>query len=193
MAPGLYMPLNGLTRATLLDAARHSIRQYLGSGHATFSHRNTDPALRAPRATFVTLKHHGVLRGCIGNLEAKQALLEDVMQNARLAACHDPRFPPLVTVELQDLYIEISVLSDSQPITARNREELLHDLRPGVDGLIVQEGMRRATFLPTVWANLPDAGQFYAELMHKAGLDAAHWSATLRFFRYHTESFSDEE
>lgn len=187
------MPLSALTRATLLDAARHSIQQTLDDKQPAFNHRNTDPVLHAARASFVTLKRHGMLRGCIGNLDANQPLLQDVMHNARLAAFHDPRFPPLVSAELQDLHIEISVLSGRQPITARNRNELLHELRPGEDGVIVEEGTRRATFLPAVWTSLPDTGQFYDELMHKAGLNPAHWSATLRFFRYHTESFSSEE
>jgi AmmeMemoRadiSam system protein A len=187
------MRLSALTRITLLDAARQSIRQTLIGKHAVFSHRNTDPALQVARATFVTLKRHGLLRGCIGNLAAIHTLLEDVMHNAQQAAFHDPRFPPLATAELQGLHIEISVLSESQPIAARNRAELLCQLRPGEDGVIIQEGARRATFLPAVWTRLPDAGQFYAELMRKAGLGPEYWSAALRFFRYHTETFSDEE
>lgn len=185
------MPLSALTRITLLDAARHSIRQSLDGKPAAFRHRNGDPVLRAVRASFVTLKRRGALRGCIGNLDAKQELLEDVMQNAKLAAYDDPRFPPLRAAEFEDLHIEISVLSGNQPVAARNRDELLQALRPGTDGLIVQEGERRATFLPAVWASLPDAGEFYAQLMCKAGLSASHWSPALRFFRYQTESFGE--
>ncbi|HKT32104.1 MAG TPA: AmmeMemoRadiSam system protein A [Gammaproteobacteria bacterium] len=187
------MPLSALTRSTLLDAARHSIRQSLDGKPVAFSHRNGDPVLHAVRASFVTLKRRGALRGCIGNLDAKQELLEDVMQNAKLAAFHDPRFPPLEAAELQDLHIEISVLSGSEPVAACNRDELLHALRPGTDGVIVQEGPRRATFLPAVWASLSDPGEFYAQLMCKAGLSASHWSPALRFFRYQTESFSAGE
>lgn len=187
------MPISVFTRVTLLDAARHSILQVLDDKRAVFAHQNNDPALRAARATFVTLKRHSVLRGCVGNLEARNALLEDVMHNAQQAAFHDPRFPPLVTAELQGLHIEISVLSNSQLIAARNRSDLLRKLRPGEDGVTVQEGLRRATFLPVVWTGLPDAELFYEELMRKAGLGAAYWSAGLRFFRYHIESFNDEE
>lgn len=187
------MPLSALTRITLLDAARHSIRQNLDDQSAAFSHRNGDPVLRAVRASFVTLKCRGMLRGCIGNLDAKQELLEDVMQNAKLAASRDPRFPPLRAAEFEDLHIEISVLSGSEPVAARNRDELLHALRPGIDGVIVQEGERRATFLPAVWASLPDPREFYAQLMCKTGLDTAHWSPALRFFRYQAESFAEGE
>ncbi|HKV97015.1 MAG TPA: AmmeMemoRadiSam system protein A [Gammaproteobacteria bacterium] len=187
------MPLSALTRITLLDAARHSIRQSLDDQPAAFSHQNGDPVLRAVRASFVTLKRRGTLRGCIGNLDAKQELLADVMQNAQLAACHDPRFPPLLAAEFEDLHIEISVLSGTEPVAARNRDELLQALRPGTDGVIVQEGERRATFLPAVWASLSDPREFYAQLMCKAGLGAAHWSPTLRFSRYQTESFGKGE
>lgn len=187
------MQLSNVARITLLDAARHSIRQFLDGRRAAFSHRNIDPALRAPRAAFVTLKIHGALRGCIGNLEARRTLLENVMHNAQQAAFRDPRFPPLVNAELEILHIEISVLSKSEPIAAPNRAELLRELRPGKDGVTVQEGARCATFLPAVWANLPDAGQFCDELMRKAGFDTGYWSPALHFFRYHTESFSDED
>lgn len=187
------MSLSAVTRATLLAAARYSIHQALDKGQACFSHANPDPALRATCATFVTLKRHAVLRGCIGNLEANQSLLDDVMHNARLAAFQDPRFPPLVAAELQDLYVEISVLSSSEALAARSREELLCSLRPGEDGVIVQEGTRRATFLPAVWTHLPDKAQFYDELLRKAGLRSTHWSADLQFFRYHTETFGDRE
>ena len=185
------MPLSTLTRVTLLDAARHSIRQHLDDKPAAFSHRNSDPVLHAVRASFVTLKRRGALRGCIGNLDAKQELLADVIQNAKLAAFCDPRFPPLRAAEFADLHIEISVLSESEPIAARNRDELLHALRLGIDGVIVQEGDRRATFLPAVWASLPDPREFCAQLMCKAGLGASHWSPALHFFRYQTESFSE--
>ena len=187
------MPLSIFTRVTLLDAARHSIEQILNGKRAPFTTENADPALRTPRASFVTLKRHGVLRGCIGSLDVRHTLLTDVMHNAQQAAFHDPRFPPLVEAEVQDLHIEISVLSGSEPITARNRAELLRALRPGEDGVTVQEDSRRATFLPAVWSSLPEAGDFYDELMRKAGLGATHWSETLRFLRYRTESFSDEE
>lgn len=187
------MSLSAVTRATLLTAARYSIRQGLDKGQACFRHTNPDPALRAACATFVTLKRHAVLRGCIGNLDANQPLLDDVMHNARLAAFQDPRFPPLVAAELQDLHVEISVLSRSEALAAPSRAELLRSLRPGEDGVIVQEGARRATFLPAVWTHLPDKAQFYAELMRKAGLDPEHWSANLQFFRYHTETFGDRE
>ncbi|MGA9851685.1 MAG: AmmeMemoRadiSam system protein A [Gammaproteobacteria bacterium] len=187
------MTLNADSRAALLMAARHSIEQTLSGSQSVFKNSKLDPVLREPQASFVTLKRHGALRGCIGTLVAQRPLLDDVIHNARAAAFEDPRFPSLTQPELESLQIEISVLSKAESITAGNRAELLCMLKRGVDGLIVQEGTRRATFLPAVWKTLPDASMFYDELMQKAGLGAGHWSSALKFFRYHTDSFSNEE
>ena len=178
---------------TLLAAARCAIERGLDNKRKAFENHNPDPALREPRASFVTLKRHAALRGCIGSLDIERPLLDDVMRNARAAAFQDPRFPPLAAAELENLRVEISVLSVAEAIPAENRAQLLGALQAGEDGVIVQEGARRATFLPAVWRQLPDAESFYAELMQKAGLGTAHWSSSLRFFRYHTESFTDEE
>ncbi|MGH8283002.1 MAG: AmmeMemoRadiSam system protein A [Gammaproteobacteria bacterium] len=187
------MTIEPVTRVTLLKAALRSIEHALSGNKSAFENNITDPVLRKRHASFVTLKRHAVLRGCIGTLKPKRPLLADVIHNARLAAFEDPRFPPLTAPELEDLHIEISVLSKAEPIKANNRAELLRALRPGEDGLIVREGRLRATFLPAVWRSLPDADRFYDELMKKAGLGAAHWSSALKFFRYHTESFSTED
>ncbi len=193
MGLGLYMTIDAATRTILLKAARHSIEQAIIKNLPLFKNDNSNPILREPRSSFVTLKRHAVLRGCIGTLKAKRSLLDDVIQNAQLAALEDPRFPPLTVPELEDLHIEISVLSNAEPIKANNRAELLKGLKSGEDGVIVQEGALRATFLPAVWHSLPDASLFYDELMKKAGLGAGYWSSALIFFRYHTEHFSTEE
>lgn len=186
------MTLDASARATLLKAARQSIGHSLTSDESAFENNCSNPALREPHASFVTLKRHGVLRGCIGTLEPKRPLLDDVIHNAMAAAFEDPRFPPLTAPELESLHIEISVLSAAEPIKARDRAELLRVLKPGRDGLIVQEGRLRATFLPTVWTSLTDPGTFYEELMKKAGFGIDHWSSNLKFFRYHAESFEQE-
>jgi len=184
------MPLEEATRRLLLTAARESIRRELEGGDTPPSPA-TDPVLEQPRATFVTLKRAGVLRGCIGVLEALRPLLLDVRHNAWAAAFRDPRFKPVESHEVPELAIEISVLSPPTPLAAATREALLDALVPGEDGLIVQEGLRRATFLPAVWETLPEPADFLDQLLRKAGLKPGHWSGTLRFFRYNTESFGD--
>ncbi|MHB8404006.1 MAG: AmmeMemoRadiSam system protein A [Gammaproteobacteria bacterium] len=186
------MTLDASARTTLLKAARQTIEHNLIGDESAFENNNQNPVLRQPHASFVTLKRHGVLRGCIGTLEPKRPLLDDVIHNAMAAAFKDPRFPPLTVPELESLHIEISVLSAAEPINARDRAELLRVLKPGRDGLIVQEGKLRATFLPAVWTSLTDPGTFYEELMKKSGLGIDHWSSDLKFFRYHAESFEQE-
>lgn len=186
------MKLDNRARQTLLTAAHWTIEHELGKRPTEFINHDPDPALREPRASFVTLRRHGKLRGCVGTLDVEQPLLDDVMHNAHAAAFHDPRFAPLDAVALAHLNIEISVLSAPQPLSVSHRTELLRILRPYEDGLILEENTRRATFLPSVWKTLPEPGKFLDALMHKAGLNAGYWSPTLHFFRYHTDSIQEE-
>lgn len=149
-------------------------------------------ALRLPAASFVTLRrHNGELRGCIGELEARRPLVESVAHNARNAALHDPRFEPVGAEELRDLEIHISVLGPLQPLAVHSREELVAALRPGTDGLLLDDGLHRATFLPAVWASLPDPDRFVRELERKAGLDGENWPLTLRAWRYRVTEIED--
>lgn len=192
MGLGLSTMLDADTRLMLLRAACQSIERGLTGARYKFGNNSSNLILRELLASFVTLKHHSVLRGCIGTLEPRCPLIDDVIHNARAAAFEDPRFPPLTAPELEDLHIEISVLTAAEPINASSRAELLLILKPHVDGLIVQEGKRHATFLPSVWSTLSDPVIFYDALMRKAGLGTDHWSSDLNFFRYHTDSFGQE-
>ena len=133
------------------------------------------------------------LRGCIGHLEAVQPLVVDVAENAFAAAFRDPRFPALTAREWPDVEVHLSILTPAQPITFVDEPDLLAQLRPGEDGLILEDGPNRGTFLPSVWESLPDAGQFLTQLKRKAGLAANHWSEQLRIYRYGTESFGDAD
>ncbi|MGA9853919.1 MAG: AmmeMemoRadiSam system protein A [Gammaproteobacteria bacterium] len=184
--------LDADTRSTLLGVAYQSIEHGVTGGRYAFEGKCLNPILRRPLASFVTLKRDGILRGCIGTSEPRRPLLDDVIHNARAAAFADPRFPSLTTPELENLHIEISVLTVAESINASSRTELFLILKPHEDGLIVQEGKRGATFLPSVWSVLSDPDIFYNALMRKAGLDANHWSSDLKFFRYHTDSFGQE-
>ncbi len=186
--------LSAADRALLMRVARDSIRHGLETGRPL----EVDPAdypqsLQVRRATFVTLNERGQLRGCIGHLEAVQPLVADVAENAFNAAFRDPRFPPLSPAEFDQLEIHISVLSPPEPLAFDSEEDLLAKIRPGVDGLILEDGVHRGTFLPAVWESLPDKRQFWANLKLKAGLPMDHWSDQLRVLRYTTESFSEAE
>jgi AmmeMemoRadiSam system protein A len=179
-------------RRLLLELARASI----GYGLTHHCPKPVDPAdysptLRAPRAAFVTLNRQGQLRGCIGHLEASQALVRDVADNAYAAAFRDPRFPPVTAAELEDLEVHISVLSPPEPLPVASEADLLEQMRPGIDGLILEEGRHRGTFLPSVWESLPAPEQFLAHLKLKAGLSPDYWSDGIRVARYTTEAFGD--
>jgi AmmeMemoRadiSam system protein A len=184
--------LSEAERHQLLDLARSSIRYGL-THHRPLPVDPLDypPALREPRAVFVTLNKRGRLRGCIGHLEACQALIHDVAENAYSAAFRDPRFPPLGAEELADLDIHISVLSPPEPLRVASEAELLSKVRPGIDGLILEDGRHRGTFLPAVWESLPEPEQFLLRLKEKAGLPPGSWSDSIRVSRYTAEAFGE--
>jgi hypothetical protein len=179
---------------TLLHVAEASIRHGLSMGTPLpVAAADYPAALRLHRATFVTLLRQGELRGCIGTLVAHQPLVQDVARHAFAAAFEDPRFPSLAETELEDLAIHISILGPPEPLAVNSEQELMGRLRVGIDGLILTEGTRRATFLPSVWETLPEPREFLAQLKMKAGLPPHHWSARLRFERYTTTSFGSED
>ena len=186
-APGLTPP----QRQTLLATARTSIDTGLRDGRpAEVDPEAYEAALQTPRASFVTLRDpRGDLRGCMGSAAAARPLVVDVARNAYNAAFLDPRFEPLSADELPGLHLHISVLSAMEPLPAASEAELLDRVRPGIDGLVVEEGNRRATLLPSVWDSLPHPERFLYELRRKAGLPGHHWSDTIRFQRYTAESF----
>lgn len=185
--------LDADARDFLLDLARRSIAHGLAHGAALgVTLADLPAALAAPGAAFVTLHRHGRLRGCIGHLEPVAPLAEDVARNAWAAAFQDPRFPPLADHELAALQIEVSVLGPAEPIACTDEADLITQLRPGLDGLILADGGRRSTFLPSVWEQLPNPLDFVHQLQAKAGLPAGHWSPRTRAWRYHTESFGED-
>lgn len=145
-----------------------------------------------PGATFVTLTQEGQLRGCIGTLEAHRSLAEDLEHNALAAAFEDSRFPPLVEEELDRTRVEVSILSKPEPMRFKDEADALAQLRPGVDGVILEAGWHRATFLPQVWEQLPDPAKFMIHLKHKAGLASDYWSEDLHLSRYTVEKFKEE-
>lgn len=184
--------LDAPTRTLLLALARRSIAHGLEHGRALpVDPRDYAEPLCAPGAAFVTLHAGGLLRGCIGHLEAIQPLVLDVVENAFAAAFRDPRFPPLRAEELAELHISISVLTPAEPLPCATEAELLAGLVPGRDGLIIEAGRARGTFLPAVWKDLPEPRDFLRHLKRKAGLPIDAWPDELEAWRYRTESFSE--
>ena len=171
----------------LLDVARAAVREGIEGKHMEPDPQQFAEPLRRPGASFVTLKKSGQLRGCIGTLEAHQPLVTDIAHNAYSAAFRDSRFNGVQPSELDDLEFELSILSEPEPMPVKSEADLLSHLRPNVDGLILQEGYRRSTFLPAVWESLGDPAEFVKHLKLKAGLPADYWSDTIRLSRYTAE------
>ena len=176
--------------ATLLAIARAAISTALGRAQSA---REDAPWLREAGASFVTLTQNGQLRGCIGSLEARRALLADVKANAVAAATQDPRFPALTASELAQTEVEVSLLSPLQPMTFASEAQALAQLRPGIDGVLFEYGQHRSTFLPQVWEQLPDAAQFMAHLKHKAGLAPNFWADGVRLQRYTVSKWKEKD
>ncbi len=150
-------------------------------------------ALAEPAATFTTLRLAGALRGCCGRLEAAEPLAADVAHSAFTAAFRDPRFEPLRRDEFAATSLEVSVLTPMEPMQVADEADLLQQLEPGVDGLVIAEGWRRATFLPKVWDNLSEPRQFLAQLKLKCGLPEDYWSSRLEFRRYRTATYAESD
>lgn len=142
------------------------------------------PLLQEQRACFVTLHRAEKLRGCIGSLDATRELVVDVSENAFSAAFRDPRFAPLFAAELVDLEIHISILSPLEPLSCDSDAALLRLIVPHRDGLVLDDGRRRGTFLPSVWDSLPQPEAFLHQLKQKAGLPDDCWSPALKVYRY---------
>lgn len=154
--------------------------------------RLQDTELQQKRGTFVTLKEHGDLRGCIGSLAAIDSIVEGVRRNALHAAFEDSRFNPVGKEELGAIEVEVSILTEPSPLAYANAEELLSALQVGRDGVIIRKGMQGATFLPQVWEQLSDPRDFLSHLCRKAGLPADAWrSGTLEVFTYRVEYFEE--
>ncbi|WP_142849784.1 AmmeMemoRadiSam system protein A [Telmatospirillum sp. J64-1] len=171
---------------TMLDLAWRSLRHGLETGTPLPADQAAcPPALTGQQgACFVTLKHRDELRGCIGSAQAWRSWAEDVCANAFQAAFRDPRFPPLRAAETEHLRLSVSLLSAPEAMTFDSEASLLAQLRPGIDGLIIEDGRDRALFLPSVWESLPDPQDFLDHLRDKAGLHPRHWSPRFRAQRF---------
>lgn len=175
---------------TCLRIARESILHGLSNGTALpVKTADYSSILQLNLACFVTLHKHSQLRGCIGALEAYQPLINDVSEHAFAAAFKDPRFPPLTENEFDQLKIEISVLGIPEAMQFIDQDDLLDQIQPGVDGLILEHGFNRGTFLPSVWEQLPDKKDFLNQLKMKAGLPTSWWDNKVKISRYRTFQF----
>lgn len=160
----------------LMDLARRTIQEVVTRGTMPDVEESQVPEkLRLKKGCFVTLTQQGRLRGCIGHLVPQEALYRAVMHNTRSAAIHDGRFPRVTPDELTDLRLEISILTEPQPLAFSSAEDLLSKLRPRLDGVVLRLAGRSATFLPQVWEQVSDRQEFLNRLAMKAGGAPSDW------------------
>jgi AmmeMemoRadiSam system protein A len=179
-------------QATLLKLAYQSIHFALDYHSALRVDLSTvSEKLAQWGASFVTLSIDHQLRGCIGSLSPYQPLAQDVAQHAYDAAFNDHRFTALTRDEFAQTSIHLSVLNPPEPLHVDNEQALLNRLRPGIDGLILEDQGYRSTFLPSVWKELAEPKVFMQHLKRKAGLSADHWSDSIRFQRYTVSEWGD--
>lgn len=174
----------------LLEIARESVR------HAVLGTPETerdDDWLWQPGATFVTLHHRGVLRGCLGSLEARLPLIQDLRSNARAVTSRDPRFPPLTADELAETSVEVSLLSPLEPVECRSQQDALDRLAEGRDGWVLTWRDHTGTFLPQVWESLPEPREFFLRLKEKAGLAPGFWDPEVRLWRYSVAKWAEAD
>ncbi|MBK7455525.1 MAG: AmmeMemoRadiSam system protein A [Anaerolineales bacterium] len=186
-------PLTDQEKNILLRLAREAMEvRVKGKKLPALDNNSLTPQLRENGASFVTLTINAELRGCIGALEAYQPLAEDVREHAIAAALQDPRFPPVDKSELGRIRLEVSRLTAPRLLEYSTGEELLVKLNPHVDGVILKDGFRRATFLPQVWSQIPNPVDFLDHLCAKMGARKSLWRDTkLQVFVYQVEEFHE--
>ncbi|MBU2520917.1 MAG: AmmeMemoRadiSam system protein B [Proteobacteria bacterium] len=182
----------------LVRLARHTLMKKLNKKIDTVEAETLEEALKEDCfqehfGTFVTLKINGQLRGCIGNITASESLKEGVKRNTISAAFHDPRFSPLRDEELEHVDIEVSILTQPEPLKYRDGDDLIAKLRVNVDGVIIQKGFAGATFLPQVWKQLPRPEEFLSHLCMKAGMSAEAWRNDKLEVKIYQVQYFDEE
>lgn len=185
------MPLNKPKQNLLLTLAWQSIAHGLKTGkplHIKLTDYPND--LVAPRATFVNLAYRGLPRGNFGNLRPVRPLVEDVSENAFAAAFCDRHYPSVTDMEISDLDIQIDLLSPLERISFSSELDLIKQLTPQSDGLVLEEGSHHAFLMPSRWETLHSPMQFLQQLKRKAGLPAPYWSNTITAFRFTIESIS---
>ena len=186
----LSIKLSKEEQQSCIEVARQSIKHGLEEGRSLqVNTSDYSSNLQQNFSSFVTLYKNGHLRGCIGALQATQPLINDISEHAYAAAFQDPRFPALVNNEYEQLDFKISVLGSPEKINFIDEEDLLQQIRPNIDGLIIEHGYNRGTFLPSVWEQLPDKKDFLNHLKVKAGFTFDWWDNAVKISRYETFSF----
>jgi len=187
--------MNKENKEYLLKIARRAIQKYFqDEGIFQVEENELFQSLKEKKGTFVTLWKNNELRGCIGNLESEKPIYQSVIDNCLASALLDPRFTTLKSNELDDIKIEISILSELKKLSNfTNYDSFLKYLNKYKPGLLIKKGAHQATFLPQVWENLNSAQLFISHLCAKAGLEKDEWKKMdLEIYQYNAEVFKEE-
>ena len=187
-------PMSMEDKRYLLQLARTVILDHLGEKTSSPLPARSTPEFMEKRGCFVTLHSSGRLRGCIGIIEPIKSLIAGVKENAIHAGFQDPRFSPVTLSEMENITIEISILTKPVPLVFENADDLKKLLKPGVHGVILSQGYYRATFLPQVWEQLPGTEDFLGHLCRKAGMEKTCWKDTKTAVEvYEVSVFSEKD
>ena len=187
--------MDNIKKKTLLTLARASIAEAVDVEYSldTKTLLEENPWLEEQGASFVTLTTNGDrLRGCIGSIIAHRKLYEDIIHNAKSAAMDDPRFPSLTQKEFDGITVEVSILSEPEPLEYDSIEELKSKIRVGIDGVVLKYGVYQATFLPQVWDQLPTFELFFSHLCQKAGMEADCLGRIPEILTYQVEEYKED-
>ena len=178
----------------LLQLARTVILDHLGEKTSNPLPARSSPVFMEKRGCFVTLHSSGQLRGCIGIIEPIKTLIAGIKENAIHAGFQDPRFSPVTQKEMENITIEISILTKPVPLVFESADDLKKLLKPGVHGVILSQGYYRSTFLPQVWEQLPGTEDFLGHLCQKAGMEKTCWKDTKTAVEvYEVSAFSEKD
>ena len=182
--------LLNIARTTILHKLNHKIK----TGHdEKINKKPKNIIFYEKRGVFVTLHKNDHLRGCIGNIEPVESIIDGVQDNSINAAFHDSRFSPLKLEEFNNINIEISILTKPEKVEYLDYNDLFSKLKPDIHGVIIKKNNRKATFLPQVWAQLPDIKDFFSHLCQKAGLSSDEWkNGNLEVLIYEIQEFKEE-
>ena len=163
----------------LLKLARETVEGYVKNKKKPKADENElTPALKKVQGCFVTLNKNHNLRGCIGHILPQEELYKCIVDNAVNAAVNDRRFNPVTENELNEIKIEISVLTVPQRLEFSSGDDLKNKLRPNIDGLVLKKGFYQSTYLPQVWEQIPNKESFLSNLCMKAGMAIDCWKDT---------------
>ena len=180
------MPISTDDQQRLLALARQALEARVGQRPAPVLERRG--VLDEARGAFVTIRRHGELRGCLGRIAADAPLADTVADLGASVSDSDPRFNPGAPAELEEIDVEISVLTPEREVHS------VSEIEPGRHGLIVKKGSRSGLLLPQVATEQGwDAETFVSQTCRKAGLPPDAWKRGARLFVFEAEVFGEND